>query len=117
MEQEGSNQLQLFGTGKPLRQFMHSDDLAWVINECLERGIYDNFNVATEENLSIQEMAGISLDSCGLRENTSIVFDSTKPDGQYRKDVSINKLKNLLPDFKTVSLGEGIKKVYDKISK
>ena len=117
MEQEGGSELQLFGTGKPLRQFMHSDNLAWVINECLERNIYDNFNVATEENLSICEMAEIALDSCGLLESTSITFDPTKPDGQYRKDVSINKLKSLLPEFKTISLGEGIKKVYDKISK
>tara|TARA_Y100000389_G_scaffold202385_1_gene247489 strand:+ start:1464 stop:2366 length:903 start_codon:yes stop_codon:yes gene_type:complete len=117
MEQEGKETLELFGTGKPLRQFMHSDDLAWVINECLERDIYDNFNVATEENLSIREMAEIALDSCGLKEGTSITFDSTKPDGQYRKDVSIDKLKNLLPDFNTISLGEGIRKVYDKISK
>ena len=44
-------------------------------------------------------------------------FDKTKPDGQYRKDVSIEKLKGLLPNFKTLPLSEGIKKVYDKISK
>jgi len=116
MEEEGSNQLELFGTGNPLRQFIHSDDLAWVINECLERGIYENFNVATEDNLSIKGIAEIALNSCGLPK-TKIIFDSTKPDGQYRKDVSIDKLKNLLPDFKTISLSEGIKKVYDKISK
>lgn len=116
MEKEGGNKLELFGTGKPLRQFMHSDDLAWVINECLERDIYESFNVATEDNLSIKEMAEIALESCGLSK-TKIVFDSTKPDGQYRKDVSINKLKSLLPEFKTISLSEGIKKVYDKISK
>jgi GDP-L-fucose synthase len=116
MEKEGSNKLELFGTGKPLRQFMYSDDLAWVINECLERDIYESFNVATEDNLSIKEMAEIALESCGLSK-TKIVFDSTKPDGQYRKDVSINKLKSLLPEFKTISLSEGIKKVYDKISK
>jgi len=116
MEKEGGNKLELFGTGKSLRQFMHSDDLAWVINECLERDIYESFNVATEDNLSIKEMAKIALESCGLSK-TKIVFDSTKPDGQYRKDVSINKLKSLLPDFKTIPLSKGIKKVYDKISK
>ena len=115
MEQEGSDTLELFGSGTPLRQFMHSDDLAWVINECLEKNIYESFNVATEENLSIKEMAEIALESCGL-ENVKIVFDSTKPDGQYRKDVSIDKLKGLLPRFKTLPLSEGIKKVYDKIS-
>ena len=115
MEKDGNNTLELFGTGKPLRQFMYSDDLAWVIKECLDKDIYESFNVATEENLSIREMAEIALSSCGL-ENVKIVFDSTKPDGQYRKDVSINKLKGLLPKFKTLPLVEGIKKVYDKIS-
>ena len=115
MEKEGKRTLNLFGTGKPLRQFMYSDDLAWVIKECLDKNIYESFNVANEENLSIYEMAEIALSSCGLK-NVEITFDSTKPDGQYRKDVSIDKLKGLLPDFKTLPLSEGIKKVYDKIS-
>ena len=116
MEKSGGSTLELFGTGKPLRQFMHSDDLAWVIKECVEKDIYESFNVATEDNLSIKEMVDISLDYCGL-SNVKLSFDKTKPDGQYRKDVSIEKLKSLLPNFKTLYLGKGIKKVYDKISK
>ena len=116
MEKSGSSTLELFGTGKPLRQFMHSDDLAWVIKECVEKDIYESFNVATEDDLSIKEMVDISLDYCGL-SNIKLSFDKTKPDGQYRKDVSIEKLKSLLPNFKTLYLGKGIKKVYDKISK
>ena len=116
MEKSGGSTLELFGTGKPLRQFMHSDDLAWVIKECVEKDIYESFNVATEDNLSIKEMVDISLDYCGL-SNIKLSFDKTKPDGQYRKDVSIEKLKSLLPNFKTLYLGKGIKKVYDKISK
>ena len=116
MKKDGNSTLELFGTGKPLRQFMHSDDLAWVIKECLDKNIYESFNVATEENLSIREMVDIALKSCNLK-NTQLVFDKTKPDGQYRKDVSIEKLKGLLPNFQTLSLNKGIKKVYDKISK
>jgi GDP-L-fucose synthase len=116
VEHDDGDTLGLFGTGTPLRQFMHSDDLAWVIKECLDKDIYDSFNVATEENLSIKDMAHIALDSCGLK-GINIEFDVAKPDGQYRKDVSIDKLKNLLPNFNTISLGKGIKKVYDKISK
>ena len=115
-EQSKSNTLQLFGTGTPLRQFMYSSDLAWVIKQCIERGIHDSFNVATEENLPIKEMAEISLDTCKL-SNIDIEFDANKPDGQYRKDVSIEKLKQLLPDFKATTLREGVKRVYDKISK
>jgi GDP-L-fucose synthase len=115
LEKNENKNLILFGTGKPLRQFMHSDDLSWVINECLEKEIYDNFNVATEENLSIKDMAEIAIKSCGLK-NINVTFDPTKPDGQYRKDVSIDKLKSLLPNFNPISLEKGIKKVYDKIS-
>jgi len=115
MEKDGDSTLELFGTGKPLRQFMYSDDLAWVIKECLDKDIYESFNVSTEENLSIKEMAETALKSCGLK-NKQLVFDKTKPDGQYRKDVSIEKLKGLLPNFKTLPLSKGIKKVYDKIS-
>jgi GDP-L-fucose synthase len=111
-----SDVLELFGTGKPFRQFMYSDDLAWVIHQCLEQNIYESFNVATEDNLSIEEMAKIALNSCDL-DDVKIFFDITKPDGQYRKDVSIDKLKSLLPNFKPLPLHKGIKKVYDKISK
>lgn len=109
------NEIDLFGSGKPLRQFMHSDDLAWVINECLTKEIYESFNVATEENLSIRQMAEMSLNELNLN-HIKLNFDITKPDGQYRKDVSIEKLKDLLINFKPLPFNKGIKKVYDKIS-
>jgi GDP-L-fucose synthase len=116
LKDDKNNVLELFGTGNPLRQFMYSDDLAWVIKECIDKEIYDSFNVSTEENLSIKEIAEIALESCGF-SNVKIIFDKTKPDGQHRKDVSISKLKSLLPNFNTIPLSLGIKKVYDKISK
>jgi GDP-L-fucose synthase len=115
-ENENKDEIILFGTGKPLRQFMYSDDLAWVINECLTKNIYESFNVANRENLSIKEMAEITLKVLKL-EHIKINFDTTKPDGQYRKDVSIDKLYNLLPNFNPLPFEKGIKQVYDKISK
>jgi hypothetical protein len=72
--------------------------------------------VANKENLSIREIAEISLNSLNLG-HIKINFDSTKPDGQYRKDVSIDKLNNLLPNFSPLPFEKGIKQVYDKISK
>lgn len=115
VKKSGKKELVLFGDGSPLRQFMHSDDLAWVINECLRKDIYDSFNVAVEDNLSIKEIANIAIKSCGL-DDINIVFDSTKPNGQYRKDVSIDKLKHLLPNFNPIPLSEGIKRVYKKLN-
>lgn len=107
--------LKLYGTGSPMRQFMHSDDLAWVIYKCLEEEIYESFNVSTEENLSIKEIATILLDIANLND-VELIFDDKKPDGQYRKDVSISKLKEYIPNFTPLKLKEGLKIVYDKIS-
>lgn len=110
-KKNGDDKIVLFGTGTPLRQFMHSDDLAKVIYHCLENDIYDNMNVATEQNLSIREMAEIALKACDANDLT-IQFDDSYPDGQFRKDVSIERLKSAIPDFQAIGLEDGIRKTY-----
>jgi GDP-L-fucose synthase len=114
-KKNGDDKIVLFGTGKPLRQFMHSDDLASVIKNCIDNDIYENMNVATEENLSIRQMAEIALDACDAKGLT-VQFDSNYPDGQFRKDVSIQKLKEAIPDFTTIDLYQGIKQTYSYIT-
>ena len=106
------SKITLFGDGSPLRQFMHSDDLAYVIKYCLDNNIYNNMNVAIDENLSITEMAKIALKACGA-EHLNIEFDTTKPNGQYRKDVSIDLLKQKIPSFSPMKLEDGIKQTYN----
>lgn len=119
-KQNNEKSITLFGDGSPLRQFMFADDFAKIIHHVIDNEIYDSFNVAGNENLSIKEMANIALNSCES-EFLDINWDSSKPNGQHRKDVSIEKLKSLLPNFNPLSLSEGIKMVYnsyhDKISK
>ncbi len=104
----------LYGDGTPLRQFMHSDDLAYIIKYCIDNDIEESFNVATEQNLSILEMTQIALKACDA-EHLCIKFDSTKPNGQFRKDVSIDKLKSIIPNFNPVDLYVGIKHTYEVI--
>jgi GDP-L-fucose synthase len=106
------SKITLFGDGSPLRQFMHSDDLAYVIKYCLDNNIYSNMNVAIDENLSITEMAKIALKACDA-EHLTIEFDTTKPNGQYRKDVSIDLLKQKIPSFSPMKLEDGIKQTYN----
>jgi GDP-L-fucose synthase len=106
------NKITLFGDGSPLRQFMHSDDLAYIIKYCLDNNIYNNMNVAIDENLSIAEMAQIALKACDA-EHIKIEYDITKPNGQYRKDVSIDLLKSKIPSFSPINLYDGIKKTYN----
>jgi GDP-L-fucose synthase len=110
--------IELFGDGTPLRQFMHVDDLSYVIYQLLDKEIYGNFNVACFENISIKEIANVALSACNS-EHLKIKWDLSKPNGQYRKDVSIDKLKLAIPEFNPTPLHDGIKKTYnhyDKIS-
>lgn len=112
----GDKKIKLFGTGRPLRQFMYSDDLAYVIEKCIYNEIYDSFNVSNSENVSINEIAKIALKACDA-DYLEIEYDSEKPDGQYRKDVSNQKLQKAIPEFSPTTLIEGIKTTYSKINK
>ena len=119
-KQNNEDSINLYGDGTPLRQFMFADDFAKIIYHVITNEIYESFNVAGQENLSIKEMANIAIKSCDA-QHLKINWDLSKPNGQHRKDVSIEKLKSLLPNFSPLKLSEGIKLVYksyyDKISK
>lgn len=107
--------IQLFGTGTPLRQFMYAEDLARAIIDYIYKGIYADLNVATDEVYTIKQIAEIALDACDAKHLT-INWDISKPDGQYRKDVSDALFKKHLPGFKYTTLKDGIKKTYDNYS-
>jgi len=113
---EAKDSVDIWGSGKPLRQFMHAEDLARVIKYMIDNDIVDNFNVAPNFNYSIEEMTEIGLKACG-KEDLKIIYDDTKPDGQYRKDIDSSKLLSVLKGFKFTSLEEGIRRVYDNFSK
>ena len=112
---ESKDTVEVWGTGKPLRQFMHAEDLARVIVYMIENDIVDNFNVAPDYVHSIEEITKIGMEFCG-KGDLEIIYDNTKPDGQYRKDVDSSKLISVMEGFEFISLEEGIKRVYDNFS-
>jgi len=112
---EAKDSVEIWGTGKPLRQFMYAGDLARVIKYMIDNNIVDNFNVAPDYVHSIEEITKIGMESCD-KGNLEIVYDNTKPDGQYRKDVDSSKLISVMKDFKFISLEDGIRRVYDNFS-
>lgn len=112
-KENNDDSITLFGSGKPLRQFMYGLDLANVIKYYIDNDVEKNLNVATSEIYSIDEIAKIALKACDAA-HIKINYDKTKPDGQYRKDVSVNKLKEIMGnDLKLTSLEEGIRKTYN----
>jgi GDP-L-fucose synthase len=111
-KESNESKIILFGDGSPLRQFMYAGDLAKVIFLYINSRINDSFNVAPNANLSVDEIARIALLACGA-EAMSIEYDSSKPNGQLRKDVDTSVLKTCFPDFKFLGLADGIKKIYE----
>jgi len=113
IEQEklGGTTLKLLGTGKPLRQFTYAGDVAAIIKMMTYDNINESFNVSNPETYSIHELAIITLKALD-KENWNIVYDSPELDGQYRKDVSIARMKEIIPNYTFTKFAEGIKKVY-----
>ncbi len=101
----------LWGTGKPMREFLYVDDLAKAILFALENKLSDNlYNVGIGEDLSIKELAHVIQKVVGHRGE--IIWDTTKPDGTPRKLLSVEKL-NKMGWFAETKLEEGIRKTYD----
>ena len=115
-KQKKSSELELFGDGTPMRQFMLAEDFAKVIYEYVNNNLNISFNVAPDWNLTIDEIAKVALNECGAT-NLSIIYNSSKPNGQLRKDVDSQNLRDSLPSFEFTSLENGIKKIYDHYKK
>ena len=113
IEQDRKNgtEIHLLGTGRPLRQFTYAGDIADAIKQMIESDTYESFNVSNPETHSIGELAQITLNALD-KQHWNIVYEHPEMDGQYRKDVSIEKMKQLFPNFTFTKFAEGVKKAY-----
>lgn len=100
---ENAAEVIVWGTGKPMREFLHVDDMAsasvFVMNQPVE--VYrkhtgpmeSHINVGSGEDCTIAELALTLADVVGF--SGRVVFDTTKPDGTPRKLLNVGKLKSL----------------------
>ena len=92
--ESGASKVTLWGTGAPLREFLHVDDLAQAVVLASEK--YDSslhLNVGTGEDLSIKELAKKVAHAAGFTGD--IEWDATKPDGTPRKVLDVSRIKAL----------------------
>ena len=107
------SKITLFGDGTPYRQFMHAKDVAKIISLMISKKKFFNMNIATNENYSIEHIAKIALEACDASD-ISIEYDSTKPNGQMRKDIEISNMVKYFPEFTAIKLKDGIRDIYRK---
>lgn len=93
-KEAGASSVELWGTGTPLREFLHCDDLADALVFLLkEYSGYEHVNVGSEVEVSIRELAEAIAEVVGY--DAELVFDSTKPDGTPRKLMDSSTLREL----------------------
>lgn len=109
--------VEIWGTGKAKREFMHVDDMAdacvHIMNNAEAKDIYESgishINIGTGEDISISELAQIIAEIVGFKG--SINYDSSKPDGTPRKLLDVTRLRSL--GFKhKINLKDGITDTY-----
>ena len=115
----GQNTVTIWGTGTPLRDFLHVDDMAeaslFVLD--LDKATYDantrpmlsHINVGSGEEISIGDLARVVAGVTGF--GGEITFDTTKPDGTLRKLMDVSRLARMGWRAR-IGLAEGITQTY-----
>lgn len=97
-----------WGTGKPLREFIYSKDVAK-----LTEWVLDNYSedkpliLSTSQEISIKELATLIADIMNYKGQ--IIWRTDAPDGQFRKPSDNSKIKSYLPDFQFTKIEDGIR--------
>lgn len=106
----GVDTVTLWGSGSPMREFLHTDDLAeacvYLMENYNESGLV---NIGVGEDITIKDLAHLIKDIVGF--TGTIVWDSSRPDGTPRKLMDVSKI-NSFGWKATIGLREGISAVY-----
>lgn len=100
----------LWGTGTPMREFLHVNDMADAVVFALENSLTENlYNIGTGIDITIKELAQLIQKTVG--HTGEIKWDNSKPDGTPRKLMDVSKMSNAGWNAK-INLEEGIKNTY-----
>jgi GDP-L-fucose synthase len=106
----GERELSVWGSGKPMREFLFVDDLADACVFLMEADIGEGlFNIGTGEDVTIRELAETVMSVVGFEGR--IVFDASKPDGTPRKLLNVARMRDLGWQART-ALRDGIAQAY-----
>ncbi len=111
---DGKPHVEIWGSGKPMREFLHVDDLAdacyFLMQQYSGAGF---FNIGTGTDLTIADLAGMIKKISGF--NGDLKFDASKPDGTPRKLLDVSAMHNVGWKHR-ISLEEGLKMVWEEVN-
>lgn len=110
-KESGHTPVPLWGSGKPMREFLYVDDLAEAVQFAIENDLEESlYNVGTGKDITIRELAETIQKITGHKGE--IQWDSSKPDGTPRKLMDVSRMKGAGWSY-TTELKTGIHKTYD----
>lgn len=90
---KGNETVTLWGSGTPMREFLHVEDMAEAVVFALENKLSENlYNIGTGNDITIKDLALIIQETVG--HDGDIVWDNSKPDGTPRKLMDVSKMKD-----------------------
>ena len=113
-KQQANDSITLFGDGTPLRQFTFAKDVAEILDLIIKDDIKENLNISTPSNFSIDFMAREALEATDAQD-IRIIYDTSKPNGQMRKDIDTAKFKNIFSNYEFTPYIKGIKQTYNTL--
>lgn len=112
LAKKNNTDLIVWGSGKPLREFIFSEDVGRITNLICEHYMgTEPLIISNSEEISIRQAAYAVAEA--MEFEGSVVFDYSKPDGQFRKPTMNLRLQDFLPEFEFTPFKEGVKKTVD----
>lgn len=112
LAKQNNTPFEVWGSGKPLREFIYSQDVADIIDLLLEK--YDGTDpviISNPKEYSIKQVVELIVKY--MEFEGEVVWLSDKPDGQYRKPSSNKKLLSIIGDYNFTSLEDGLKETIE----
>lgn len=112
LAKKNNTELRIWGSGKPLREFVYSEDMGKLINwACDEYNEETPIILSNSHEISIKDLVHTVVQAFNFEG--PVIFDTDKPEGQHKKSTDNSKLKSYLPEFEFTPIEEGIKKTVD----
>ena len=112
LSKSNNTDFEVWGSGEPLREFIYNKDVAklseWVLDNYTES---EPIILSTSEEISIKDVVYMIVELIDFKGR--VIFNTSKPDGQFRKPSDNSKIKKYLPDFKFTPIYDGLKETID----
>lgn len=105
---DGATEVTVWGSGRPMREFLYVEDAARLLAQAMLK--YEDsdapLNLGTGQELSVRQVA--EMVAAGVQFYGNVAFDTSRPDGQYRKRLDLTRMREVVGEFEPTPLPVGI---------